>query len=171
MKKLLCLVLAAMMLLGSVAMAEGLTYASDGIGVFNPSYDFMETDCNSWPLVAEGENVQISVMTYLTDSYSTDPETTQFWTWAQEETGVDFVIEQVLESALDQRKSLMFASADLPDILMSIGLSTTDMMNYGAGEGLLLALNDTITPELMPNLCLAYEECTHRQWCILHDRT
>ena len=159
MKKLLSLVLAVAMLLScGAAMAEGLTYASDGIGVFNPSYDFMETDCNSWPLVAEGETVQISVMTYLTDSYSTDPETTQFWTWAQEETGVDFVIEQVLESALSERKNLMFASCELPDILMSIGLSTTDMMNYGAGEGLLLDLAPYITPELMPNLCLAYEE-------------
>ena len=158
MKKLLCLVLAAMMLLGSVAMAEGLTYATDGIGVFNPSYDFMETDCNSWPLVEDGEKVQITVMTSMDDAYSTDPETTHFWTWVQEETGVDFVIEQILNSALTQRKSLMFASAELPDIMLSIGISTTEMMNYGAGEELLLDLAPYITPELMPNLCLALDE-------------
>lgn len=159
MKKLLSLVLAiAMLVMSGAALAEGLTYASDGFGVYNPSYDFMETDCNSWPLVAEGENVQISVLTYMDDAYSTDPETTQFWTWAQEETGVDFVIEQVLNSALTQRKSLMFASAELPDIMLGVGISTTEMMNYGAGEGLLMALNEYITPELMPNLCLAYEE-------------
>ena len=159
MKKLLSLVLAVAMLLScGAALAEGLTYASDGIGVFNPSYDFMETDSNSWPLVAEGETVQLTVMTYMDDAYSTDPETTQFWTWVQEETGVDFVIEQVLSSALSERKNLMFASCELPDILLSVGLSTTDLMTYGAGEGLLMALNEYITPELMPNLCLAYEE-------------
>ena len=74
MKKLLSLVLAiAMLVMSGAALAEGLTYASDGFGVFNPSYDFMETDCNSWPLVAEGENVQITVLTYMDDAYSTDP--------------------------------------------------------------------------------------------------
>ena len=159
MKKLLSLVLAiAMLMMSGAALAEGLTYASDGIGVFNPDYDFMETDSNSWPLVAEGETVQISVLTYMDDSYSTDPETMQFWTWVQEETGVDFVIEQVLNSALSQRKSLMFASAELPDIMLGVGISTTEMMNYGAGEGLLMDLTEYITPELMPNLTLAFEE-------------
>ena len=158
MKKLLSLVLAiAMLMMSGAALAEGLTYATDGLYVYNPDYDIMATDCNSWPIVAEGETVKISVLTYMDDSYSTDPEDLWFWQWAQAESGIDFEIEQVLNSALDQRQSLMFASAELPDIMMATGVTTTEMMNYGAGEGLLLALNDTITPELMPNLCVAFE--------------
>ena len=159
MKKLLCLVLAiAMLVMSGAALAEGLTYASDGLYEFNPSYDFMATDCNSWPLVEDGEEVTLKVMVYTQDAYPTDPHSIWWWQWLEKYTGVKFEVEQVLESALKERKSLMFASQELPDILLCIGLSTTDMMNYGAGEGLLLPLNDYITPELMPNLCLAFEE-------------
>jgi len=159
MKKLLCLVLAiAMLVMSGAALADGLTYASDGLYEFNPSYDFMATDCNSWPLVEDGEEVTLKVMVYTQDAYPTDPHSIWFWNWLEAETGVKFEIEQVLETALTERKSLMFASGDLPDILLCIGLSTTEMMNYGAGEKLLRPLNDLITPELMPNLCLALEE-------------
>ncbi len=159
MKKLLCLVLAiAMLVMSGAALAEGLTYATDGLYVYNPNYDFMATDCNSWPLVEDGEEVTLKVMVYTQDAYPTDPHDIWFWNWLEAETGVKFEIEQVLESALTERKSLMFASQELPDILLCVNLSTTELMNYGAGEGLLLPLNDLITPELMPNLCLAFEE-------------
>ncbi|MBQ3078983.1 MAG: extracellular solute-binding protein [Clostridia bacterium] len=158
MKKLLCMVMAIAMLLSGAALAEGLTYASDGLFVFNPSYDYMETDCNSWPLVKEGEEITLSVLCYTDDAYPTPPYDVFFWNWLTAETGIKFEVEQVLQSALNERKSLMFASAELPDILLCVGLSTTDMMNYGAGEGLLLDFTPYVTPELMPNLCLALEE-------------
>lgn len=159
MKKLLCLVLSLAMLvaMSGVAMAE-LTYATDGLYQYNPDYDFMATDCNSWPLVEDGEEVTLKVMCYTPDAYPTDPHSIHFWQWLEKETGVKFEIDQVLESALSERKSLMFASGDLPDILLCIGLSTADMMNYGAGEHLLLDFAPYITEELMPNLCLAFEE-------------
>ena len=159
MKKLLCLVLAvAMLMMSGAAFAEGLTYASDGLYQYNPDYDYMATDCNSWPLVEDGESVTLTVMCYTPDAYPTDPHSVWFWNWLEAQTGVKFDIDQVLESALSERKSLMFASAELPDILLCIGLSTSDMMNYGAGEGLLLDFTPYVTEELMPNLCLAFEE-------------
>ena len=69
MKKLLCLVLAvAMLMMSGAAFAEGLTYASDGLYQYNPDYDYMATDCNSWPLVEDGESVTLTVMCYTPDA-------------------------------------------------------------------------------------------------------
>ena len=159
MKKLLCLVLAfAMLAMSGAALAEGLTYASDGLYQYNPDYDYMATDCNSWPLVAEGESLTLTVFTHMEDAHPTDPHDLWFWNWLEAQTGVTFEIEQVLDSALSERKNLLFASADLPDIMLCIGLTTTEVMNYGAGEGLLLDYGPYINEELMPNLCLVFDE-------------
>ena len=114
MKKLLSLVLAvAMLVMSGAAFAEGLTYASDGLYVYNPDYDYMATDCNSWPLVEEGESLTLSVFTHMEDAHPTDPHDLHFWQWLEAETGVTFQIEQVLDSALSERKNLLFASAEI----------------------------------------------------------
>ena len=65
-----------------------------------------------------------------------------------------FEVEQVLTSARDQRKSLMFASGELPDLMLGISLSTQDMMQYGAAEKMLLSFKPYMTKEVMPNLKL-----------------
>ncbi len=111
------------------------------------------TDYVDWPIVKDGEKVTVSVATVRSEKYGKNPEDQWFWVWSEQTSGIDFEIDQVLSSAVPERKSLMFASGDLPDLLFGINLTTSELVRYGVGEGMLLDLTPYITPEIMPNLC------------------
>ncbi len=111
------------------------------------------TDYSQFPLIKEGESVAISVATKRSEKYGNDPDKTWFWIWSEKVTGIDFDVEQILATAMGERKSLMFASGDLPDLLFGINLNTSELVRYGMTEGLLLDLTPYITKDIMPNLC------------------
>ena len=52
----------------------------------------------------------------------------------------------------------MFVSGDIPDVMIGFGFSTSQLVKYGQVEGQLLALNDYITPEIMPYLSQWFED-------------
>lgn len=136
-RRLLAAFLALALLLG----------ASSALAAYND-----HTDYSQFPLVKEGEHMTVSVAMRRSINYGNDPDKSWFWIWSQQVTGLTFDVEQILASAVEERKSLMFASGDLPDLLFGISLSTSELVRYGMGEGLLLPLNDRITPEVMPHL-------------------
>ena len=59
--------------------------------------------------------------------------------------------------ALGERKSLMFASDDLPDMLFNINLNTSDIMKYGVDGEMLLPMSDYVNETLTPNIVAALE--------------
>ena len=69
------------------------------------------TDYVDWPLVPEGEEMTVRVATVRSEQYGKDPEDQWFWIWSEETSGIDFDVDQVLTTAVEERKSLMFASA------------------------------------------------------------
>ena len=139
MKKTLCLLLALLMLLS----------ASSALAEYND-----HTDYSQFPLVKDGESMTVKVATKRSEKYGKNPEDQWFWIWSEKVTGIDFEVDQILSSAADERKSLMFASGDLPDVIFgAYSLTTSDLVRYGMSEGLLLDLTPYITPEIMPNLC------------------
>ncbi len=137
MKKILSMVL---------ALALALTSAS-ALAAYND-----HTDYSQFPLVKDGESLTVKVATIRSEKYGKDPEDQWFWIWSKQVTGVDFEVDQILSTAKEERKSLMFASGDLPDLLFGLNLTTSELVRYGQGEGLLLDLTPYITPEIMPHL-------------------
>ncbi|MDD3336704.1 MAG: extracellular solute-binding protein [Eubacteriales bacterium] len=111
------------------------------------------TDYSQFPLVKDGESMTVTVATKRSEQYGKDPEDQWFWIWSEQATGIDFEVDQILSTTVNERKSLMFASGDLPDVLFGVSLSTSELVRYGVGEGLLLDLTPYITPEIMPHLC------------------
>lgn len=86
------------------------------------------------PTTGEWDNLWFSK--YLKDKYNIELE-------------VDFIDG----AAAAERKSLMFNSGDLPDMIWNMGLTTGELVKYGQQEGLLLAcdeyMNETLTPNIM----------------------
>lgn len=113
-------------------------------------------DFCQYPL-ADGD-VTVSVITRRDDVSGTDVENIWFWKWISQATGINFEVEQVLGSAMNERKSLLFASGDLPDLIYGFSLSTIDLVKYGQTEGMLMDLKEYVTPEIMPNACQWQEE-------------
>ena len=137
MRKVLCLLLAVVMMASCVpALAE-----------WNDHTDYVD-----WPLVKDG-SVTVSVYTKRDETYGLNPEDMWFWNFSEQTSGIKFQVEQILSSAIDERKGMMFASNDLRDLMFDIPLTDSEIIRYGMGEGLLLDLKPYITPEIMPNLC------------------
>ena len=120
----------------------------------NAAMKFTNTEGTTydWPIVKDGEKLTVSVATKRSEQYGKDPDQQWFWIWSETYSGIDFEVDQILSTAVDERKSLMFASGDLPDLLFGINLDTSELVRYGMGEGMLLDLTPYITPEIMPNL-------------------
>ena len=145
-KRLFSLVLAVVLLLSCVsgALAEEVKLNT---------YKYWEPN---WPL-ANGD-VEVTIAASVNSSYYVDPAKNWFWTWAQQATGLKINVIQITDEAVSERRTLMFASDDLPDVLMGMGLTTGDLMRYGLQEGQLLDITPYITSETMPYLTMWCEK-------------
>lgn len=102
MKKLVSFLLALVLVLSSVS----------ALAAYNDHTDYVD-----WPIVKDGEKLTVSVATKRSEQYGKDPDQQWFWIWSETYSGIDFEVDQILSTAVDERKSLMFASGDLPDLL------------------------------------------------------
>ena len=114
-----------------------------------PEYLNLDSDL---PIVKEGEEITLSITVKQDDSTGGDAEDIWFWAWAEQYMNINFDVQQVLGSALGEKKNLMFASGDLTDVLLGLGMTTTEIVAYGQNEGQLLGLNDYLTEEYAPNI-------------------
>ena len=137
MKKLLALFLALVMLFG---MTNALAVSTD----------YKDNSC--WPITDEDITVNIG-MVFRAAADGADPAKTWFFQWASEKSGLKFTFDSILENARSEKKSLMFASDDLPEVLWNYALSPVELVKYGSVEKQLLPLNEYITEDIMPNLC------------------
>lgn len=70
---------------------------------------------------------------------------------------VKFEVETILDAAVGDRKSLMFTSGNLPDIIINMNLSSNELYEYGMEEGLLLAMDEYMNETLTPNMLSYFE--------------
>lgn len=148
MKRILSLVLALVMVLSCAA-----AFAEEAPAL--NTYKYWEPE---WPIVKDGEKMTVSVAHAVNSSYYVAPEKNWFWCWSEQATGIDFDVRQITGEAMAEQKNLMFASDNLPDVLMGLELTTGELVRYGMTEGQLLDLSPYITPEIMPYLSMWFEK-------------
>ncbi|MGI6634884.1 MAG: hypothetical protein ACOX7B_06895 [Christensenellales bacterium] len=141
-KRFISLVLALMMLLAFTA-----AFAEEAVPL--NTYTYWEPE---WPIVKDGEQLTVSVATSVNSAYYQEPEKTWFWVWSEKATGIDFDVRQITSEALTEQKNLMFASNNLPDVMIGLWLSTGELVRYGMSERQLLDLTPYINAETMPYL-------------------
>ena len=142
-KAFLSLLLAVTLLAGmaAVGQADGGSYP-----------DYLNLD-GYYPLVKEGTDITIRVSTIKADGYGTDnPNDYWFFAWIQQAMNVKMDVEMIPNSAWGERKNLMFAGGDLPDLMLCMNLSASDLVTYGEGNGQLLDWNPYINDDLTPTL-------------------
>lgn len=109
------------------------------------------------PIVEEGTEKTLS-MAILMDVNSGEPEDMWFYQFIEEHMNINLEVTKFTPNNKSEFLSLAFADNDLPDIIIGAGLSTADLMTYGAYEGQLMDLAPYITENLMPNLSALYAE-------------
>lgn len=146
MKKLLSIVLAlALVITAMSAIAEDV-FTSTAV---NP-YDWR--DLTQWPVVADGESLEISVLCKRGDSYGLDAEDMWLWNFLPQATGIKMNVEQVSDSAKAEKVKLLLAANSLPDVLWGLALTADQLVLYGEQDGILMDLSPYVTPDVMPNL-------------------
>lgn len=140
MKRIVSLVLTLCMLLSACAFAAAE----------ESKYPISE---GTYPIVPEGEEVTLRIGVVRHSTMGGEPEKLWLWNYLSQLMNVKFEFVTVLDSAVTERKNLMFAADELPDALIGFGLTTAELVTYGQTEHQLLALNDYVNEEYMPNLC------------------
>lgn len=146
MKRLGSLFLTAVLLLslmGSALASEVFTE--------QPAHVLTYDQYTQWPVVAEGEKLEVSVMIPRDDTYGIDYKDMWLWNFLPEATGITFKVEQISSAAYSERVNLAMAANDMPDILFKGGLSAADLIMYGEEEGMLLNLTSYLNEDVMPN--------------------
>ncbi len=152
MKKVVPIALALLLALSlcSGALADPFT----GTPV-NP-YDWREL--TQWPVVGEGESLEISILARRDDTYGIDAKDMWLWNFLPEATGITMHVEQVSNAAKEEKVNLLLASNTLPDILWGLGLTTNQLVMYGQEEKLLLDVSPYVNADVMPNLTRLNDE-------------
>ena len=108
---------------------------------------------SAYPIVKDeyADDITLKVLIRMQDGAG---EFDELWIskYLSEKYNINFDVECTFGSNHNERKSLMFASNELPDILINPTLTTAEMVKYGAEEGLLLQLDSYINETLTPNI-------------------
>lgn len=108
------------------------------------------------PIVKEGTDVTLSLMVRRDANASSNINDNYFVKFIEEVLNVNLEIEEVFGDTAE-RRNLMFASNDLKDIIINVGLSANNIVTYGQEEGQLLAMSDYINETLTPAIKASLE--------------
>lgn len=141
------LVSVALMLVG----CSGNTDGSDISGKEN--YGFNQT---GYPIVSK----PITLRAVVRKNVLHDDWGKTYWAeWAEKKSGIKIEYEHIDKQSWDQKKQIMFAANELPDIFMGgfNGITQVEEVVYGDNNGMLIPLNDLIE-KYAPNIKETYQK-------------
>lgn len=107
------------------------------------------------PLVDEPITLRMAVFCH---DATTDPEKTYNFRFIEEILGINIELEYFYGSTRDESVALMMADGDLPDVMIGLGFTSSEIANYGESQGLFLDIAPYINAENAPNLTSFYAE-------------
>ncbi len=161
-KRILCLVLALMMVAALVACGpkEPTPPATDN-GTTPPTESGSASSLPSYlqvgqmPLVTEDITLRIAV---VCDDVNTKPEDSWMMAFLQEKLGIKVKLETFYESTREENLSLMMNDGNLPDIMIGLGFDTVKLTRYGEIGEQLLDLAPYLNEENAPNIMAVAKE-------------
>lgn len=118
--------------------------------------DYLNLD-SARPIVKDGEEVTLKVVVTRESNATSDVSENWQVKFFEEELGIKLDIEEVSPESVDERKNLMLASNDMPDLILGFNFSNDEIVKYGVEGGQLLPLSDYFSEELTPNILAALE--------------
>lgn len=136
---LLCALLAIAMLCALTPLAQ----AAEAPAYLNLS------EPGALPIVNEGESVKLTFVAGQEADWG-DADDLWWWAFVREAMNIDVEIIQTMD--MKTYLPLAFASGNLPDIFIGAGMSTDDLVKYGALEGQVIDLMPYVNETYMPYL-------------------
>lgn len=130
---------------GSSTSGEGASNTEANEDLFNP--------VGQYPIVKEQMKIKMFAPQFASIE---NMETNAFTKWAEEKTNIKIEWDLVPDNALNDRKQLMLASGDYPEVILHGNLTKEEQMKYGK-QGVFIPLNDLID-QYAPNIKKAMED-------------
>ena len=108
------------------------------------------------PIVKEDEEITLKVAVVRASVAETPVDEVWFAKFVEEKLNVNLEIEWLTSANVSERKTLMLAANDMPDIFINV-LNDKEVVQYGVQNGQLMAISDYLSEELTPNI-LAQQE-------------
>ena len=110
------------------------------------------------PIVNEGEEITLKVAIQRASVAETPVEDLWFFRFVEEKLNINLEVEWLTTENYEERKSLMLASNDLPDLMIGLSLKKDEVLKYGVENEMLLPLSDYVSEELTPNMLAIWEK-------------
>jgi len=126
--------------------------SDDGASGKWPSYLNLKNNFEDYlPIVKEGEGSDIVVTVAIAQpGNGSDWDDLWIGKFIERFMNINFKVEQILDSAMAERKNLMMAAGDLPDLMLNFWFSTAEIVKYGVMDGQFLDLKPYLDYELTP---------------------
>ena len=152
MSKSLALIMAIVM---SVALLAGCGGSGNAGGGAAPAPAEVPAEGYTFPLA---EKAEISGLTRFPASTESEPNNRTIYKRLEEETNVHVNWKAIQSDQWGDKIALELANIKtLPEFISPAGLGDADILKY-AKQGVIIPLEDYITPELMPNLTKVFEQ-------------
>ena len=138
---------------GGSGGAGGGSGGSGGKGGSGQDADSLVTPPGVYPIVNEKLTIKVFAPQLPTIE---DMETNLYTLWIEEVTNINLDFELAPNDALEERKQLMMASGDYPEVILHGNLTKEEQMKYGQ-QGVFIPLNDLIE-KYAPNVVKAMED-------------
>lgn len=114
--------------------------------------DYLNLD-SAFPIVKDeyADEITLSVVIRM-QSDAGEWEDLWICKYLKEKYNINLEVEYTYSDTNAERKNLMFASNELPDLMLNLQISNSEVVKYGVEEGLFLACDEYINETLTPNL-------------------
>ena len=122
--------------------------------------DYINYD-SSLPIIQDGnEASEKIVLTMMVGADAVSGKWDDLWVkkFIEDYFNVTIEVEQIPETALLERNALLFASGDLPDLMLNLSFTTSNIVMFGQVEGQLLKLDEYMDETLTPNILKRFKE-------------
>lgn len=148
---MMSLLLAITLVLSACSGGSGSTTADQGSDT--PVSEDLFNPVGQYPIVKEQMKLKMFAPQFASIE---NMETNLFTKWAEEKTNIKIEWDLVPDNALNDRKQLMLASGDYPEVILHGNLTKEEQMKYGK-QGVFIPLNDLIE-QYAPNIKKAMED-------------
>lgn len=142
---MMSLLLAITLVLSACSGGSGSTTADQGSDT--PVSEDLFNPVGQYPIVKEQMKLKMFAPQFASIE---NMETNLFTKWAEEKTNIKIEWDLVPDNALNDRKQLMLASGDYPEVILHGNLTKEEQMKYGK-QGVFIPLNDLIE-QYAPNI-------------------
>lgn len=156
MKKLLSMILVLTLALSLFAGCAGDEEGSTGSATSSTEKDSSKKTNDKESGATDSERAPIQITTILRDA-EVSPAEIELYQDLEAKTGVIIDWQTGTQAGWEEKRALLFASNDLPDAFFGSSILTDDdVLKYGT-QGMLVAIEEYITPEIMPNFSAIVE--------------